>query len=364
MAATRPAEIDVREDDSLPKAKKRKEEGKKKVFRWTDEMHASLIEFLAGYKVRCEYNNVDFDADKTAQYKALRVEMAKRYNEATNDELPFGPVDVSPKKSEDLSKEESKKYHAIWKNEQKQISTGYNRVQEKVKLLRQGFSKALIAGTRSGSGKLVYEHYDTLKKIWGGSPNTNPLPTGIHSSEINEDSSFSEFGESDQNSSNYLQEEDIRGSRLDVSTESTPDVNSHKDVSNTGASTSAVPKLIDNKRKHLERRLSAAQRDALLLEENKDEKLFRKQLTETLKESTQSMAKALSSISQSMMHVGNAIAQNMQMMAQSMAVPQNSHPLNHQRFWEVIHHRGHVQNVSQEHHESYLDFLNEHNKQY
>ncbi len=45
----------------------------------------------------------------------------------------------------------------------------------------QGFSKAIIAGKRSGSGKLVYDHYDILKEIWGGSPNTEPISTGVDS---------------------------------------------------------------------------------------------------------------------------------------------------------------------------------------
>ena len=38
---------------------------------------------------------------------------------------------------------------------------------------------------------------------------------------------------------------------------------------------SVVPKLIDNKKKHLDRTLSARQRDALLLEEAKEDKSFR-----------------------------------------------------------------------------------------
>ena len=42
----------------------------------------------------------------------------------------------------------------------------------------------MIAGKRSGSGKLVFDHYDTLKEIWGGSPSTEPLPVGLDSSSI------------------------------------------------------------------------------------------------------------------------------------------------------------------------------------
>ena len=34
--------------------------------------------------------------------------------------------------------------------------------------MRQSFSKAVIAGTRSGSGRLVCHHFDELKEIWGG----------------------------------------------------------------------------------------------------------------------------------------------------------------------------------------------------
>lgn len=53
---------------------------------------------------------------------------------------------------------------------------------EKTKEIRQSFSKAVISGSRSGSGKLVFEHYDSLIKIWGGSANSKPLPFGLSSS--------------------------------------------------------------------------------------------------------------------------------------------------------------------------------------
>ena len=51
----------------------------------------------------------------------------------------------------------------------------------------QGFSKAIIAGKRSG--KLVYVIimiYDILKEIWGGSLNTEPISTGVDSSSVND----------------------------------------------------------------------------------------------------------------------------------------------------------------------------------
>jgi hypothetical protein len=75
----------------------------------------------------------------------------------------------------ELSEDDIKQYNSLLKTEQKLISQGYNRILEKVKIVCQGFSKVVIAGTPSG--KLVYDHYDTVRNIWGGSPNTVVLIT-------------------------------------------------------------------------------------------------------------------------------------------------------------------------------------------
>ena len=64
------------------------------------------------------------------------------------------------------------------------ISKCYNCILEKVKDMRQSFSKAVISGPRSGSGKVVYEHYDSLMIILGGSSNTKLLQTAVDSSLI------------------------------------------------------------------------------------------------------------------------------------------------------------------------------------
>ena len=58
---------------------------------------------------------------------------------------------------------------------------GRNRIIEKVEDIRQNFSKAVTAGTRSRSGKIVYEFFDKLVTIWGGSANTKPLERGVQS---------------------------------------------------------------------------------------------------------------------------------------------------------------------------------------
>ena len=58
-------------------------------------------------------------------------------------------------------------------------------------------------------------------------------------------------------------------------------------------SISKVPKLIDQKRKLLEKHLSVAQRDNLLLGEAKEEAPFRRELSDSLKQSNDNFLKAM-----------------------------------------------------------------------
>ena len=55
------------------------------------------------------------------------------------------------------------------------IKIGYNRISGKVKNIRQTFCNALVNGTRSGRGRIVLEHFDLLKMIYGGARATNLL---------------------------------------------------------------------------------------------------------------------------------------------------------------------------------------------
>ena len=71
----------VRTQTPVPKTKQKKIR-KNKQFRQTDKMVFQLIECLAAFKSKMEYQDKDFDADKPVQYK----EMAKLYDDV------FGPV--------------------------------------------------------------------------------------------------------------------------------------------------------------------------------------------------------------------------------------------------------------------------------
>ena len=107
-------------------------------------------------------------------------------------------------------------------------------------------------------------------------------------------------------------------------------------------SVNPVPRLIDNKRKHLEKTLSAAQRDALLLTEAKEESKFRKDPADATREATSCFSTALKDLSNSMTQVGNGLSRPIEMMAQAvMAQTMNNSqarpvPINQNLFYQNV----------------------------
>ena len=267
------------------KANKVEKKAQRKNFRWETDMIEHLIDCLLDYKSSMMYKNLDFDADKPMQYRKLRLAMATIYEE---DISVFGPLALTPLPSnfEQLSKEDKAKAKLLQKKSKELIDKGIKQIMEKVKEIRQNFAKAVVAGNRSGSGKIVYEFYEKLILIWGGSANTKSLPYGVTADDLLEessaedDSNFSNYDEIDreillaeENEKENDQEDDFEKEGMEEST-STSEVVPSKRKGN------CVPQLIDNKRKHLERNLSAAQRDQLLIKEAKEDSKFKKDLAD------------------------------------------------------------------------------------
>ena len=95
----------------------------------------------------------------------------------------------------------------------------------------------------------------------------------------------------------------------DGDVESVKDITDNTDTkTNNTTNKDHAAKLVDEKRKHLERRLSAAQRDALLLNEAKEDRAERKEFREMLKASNESFITALNNMSESMRAIGQCIA--------------------------------------------------------
>ena len=161
-----------------PKVHKSKDGSKaKENKRWIfdDDMTASLVECLQNYKADKEGEGIDFEGDLVKLYGDIRVLMAAKY-----DEKNFGPVQLHASETDvnDMSKEDYKAFKEKFDKDQKLIKVGYERIKAKVKKIRASFQKAVLESTRSGSGKVIKEHWDILIQIWGGAPGTVPLEYG------------------------------------------------------------------------------------------------------------------------------------------------------------------------------------------
>ena len=196
--------------------------------------------------------------------------------------------------------------------EQNQIKKGYQRVQEKLKEISQNFSTVVTTGHRSD-----------LPSIAPGDD------------ESNEDSD-----DDLSNSVNHTLPSDIN----EVEVNSTqPKVTSQKRKPEN-----IIPKLIDNKRKHMERQLSAAKRDELLLKESKEDSQFKKDMAEAIRESNRTFENSMQHMSSSIAQVGQSLTQSMEIMARAFMQqnsPNNMPYAHHYSLHAPIYHNHGIQQV-------------------
>ena len=177
------------------------------------------------------------------------MKMAEIYNE---DITLFGPVHVDclPDDFNDMSKEEKDLAKERVKLSKELISKGTKRIMEKVKEIRQSFSKAVISGRRSGSGKIVFEFYDQLVLLWGGgSANVSPLTYGIASDDVEQES----INASEQELQDVVDYFNAPTLSLELNVADAAEVEDDEEseaISTNSANkrpASCVPQLIDNK---------------------------------------------------------------------------------------------------------------------
>ena len=150
-------------------------------FNYSEEMLSHLIKCLKDYKSVCEFSGVDFNGDKETQYEEIRKLMSQKY------EKYFGPKALALIEG-DATPEEKIRVMKKIDEEKGIIRVGYKRVMEKVRKFRQGFTKAVNEGIRSGQGKMIELYYDALKDLYGSSASVEPLEYGTSSSSDQDDS--------------------------------------------------------------------------------------------------------------------------------------------------------------------------------
>ena len=102
---------------------------KRKNFMWSDKMTGNLVDDILNYKIKCYFNNTDFDADTSAHDKEIRT-LVTKFSEA--DTSYFRP-EVSSVKPAEMTNEERRVYKQKVSSENNMINKGYQRVLEKIK---------------------------------------------------------------------------------------------------------------------------------------------------------------------------------------------------------------------------------------
>ncbi len=140
-----------------PKKKTKTNEGEEKSasFTWSDEELELLLDVIVHYKADKEGRGFDWQSVKT-KYEDLKALFIERYpTDGSSTDFPHDAKN-------DFTKE---------------------RINTKIKVIRQKYRVALDSGRRSGGGRIVAQFYDKCSEIWGGSPATNAFAGGIETSE-------------------------------------------------------------------------------------------------------------------------------------------------------------------------------------
>ena len=87
-------------------------------------MVSQLIERLAAYISKMEFQNKDFDLDKPVQYNEIRKEMEKFYDDI------FGPVCLPYIFENELTQEKEKFWKKYFYKENEKIRKSHVRIQE------------------------------------------------------------------------------------------------------------------------------------------------------------------------------------------------------------------------------------------
>lgn len=129
---------------------------------WTDDEVELLLRVTLDYKVEKYQQNVDWES-YSSKYGDITLAFRQHY--------PSGDMAAGKDFSHDTN------------------SITKVQVTAKLKGVRNKYRHAVDSGRRSGHGCVVLIFFELCQDIWGGSPATTTIPSGIESSDMMEDSS-------------------------------------------------------------------------------------------------------------------------------------------------------------------------------
>ena len=167
----------------------------------------------------------------------------------------------------------------------------YNRVKSKIKDLKADYKVAVYKGTRSGSGKLVYDHFEKLQLIWGGSPSVFAIEGKRVTFPTDECYEVSEEGRGEKEN-----DDDDHFDQLRMSS---------------------------NKRAKMEKKMSLHQKRMMQINIMKDELQLKKEAFNVMKENAKSTQEAVKAMAESMTTIGQSLREGFAMFSHSIVQSQH-----------------------------------------
>ena len=278
-----------------------------KEFQWSDDEAELLLTVTHEYKVKKVAEGIDWESVKS-KYSDI-LELMKNELPSTAEERTHLLKDYCHTK-EQISKQT---------------------LTNKLKAVRLKFRQAVDSGRRSGHGRVVMLYYELCERIWGGSPATQQIETGVETADMISSEQILPHNISEDESQTDTEVDDGGDSAA------TPDYPPNEpSMDQTAASGDAVvqhrrellgDKLKNFRQEKLKRKLPA---DAQLLECAKEELQVKRMMVEQMNAVDREYNENMKKISNNMEKLNSSIADGFSLLRNLLTPgppqPMYSHP--------------------------------------
>ncbi|KAL7381408.1 hypothetical protein ABVT39_005164 [Epinephelus coioides] len=189
----------------------------------------------------------------------------------------------------------------------------------KFKAVRGKYRGAVDTGRRSGHGRVVLLYFEKCEQVWGGSPATTTLPTGVKTDDLEHSprASCQASSTSDEIDASVVSEVDVEGDPDDGSV--APPVNERTALLNA--------KLRGHRQERLKKRLSAEAQQQNAIEEDQR---IKRQLLNVIEASEKRAADNFSKVSNTLDRLTSSIVDGFSFLRDALHTPQPAQaPLPH-----------------------------------
>ena len=280
-------------------------------FTWTDDESELLLNLTLEYKTEKSLDSIDWESIRS-KYNDIHERFVAHLQSIAEGETPA------------LDKE--------YPHRPEEISRGI--VTSKLKGICGRYRKAVNTGCKSGQGRIVELYYTLCQEIWGGSPATEQIHSGLKSVDLITEGNEEEPSVSSTTSLKKPGNKGKNTKRGEIAPSTDTPGPSH--VPDESGETAKRRKLLDSKLSNYKQKTSRKK----LPVADTEEREFRSSILQQLEESDKAFTDSIQKMSNNMEKLSGAILSGFSMLQQVMIQPPPSmQPLPHPQQPVYYHHQ-------------------------